>query len=373
MVSSAVDRAYSYRSFRPLSSIHRAVEAARPDLVVPCDDLATAHLHLMAREDSYGSHVSSTTATLLRRSLGSPANYSITDSRHEFLAMARAEGLLVPNSAPAPGLPALNHWMRESGLPAVLKKDRTSGGEGVRIVKTQLQGQRAFLELASRRLTSNTMKRILVDRDRTALASLFRRGQPIVSIQQFVSGQDANVAVACWQGEVLAQVTAAVLKTRGPTGPAAVIRMIENSQTSAAVKKIVRRLGLSGFAGFDFIIEPHTGKAFLIEINPRATQTCHLQLGVGRDLPAALCAAVSESSVPTRPSITARRTIVLWPHISDDRLPSDLAQPAYFDTPSGDPEVLRLYGQNKRFTFSGAVKTLWNRRGKRKPSAPAFG
>jgi len=327
----------------------------------------------MAREDGYGSSVSRATATLLRRSLGSPANYSITDSRHEFLAMARAEGVLVPNSAQAPGLPALHNWMRENGIPAVLKKDRTSGGEGVRIVNTQPQGHRAFRELASRRLTSSTIKRILVDRDRTALASVLRRGQPMLSIQQFVSGQDANVAVACWQGEVLAQITAAVLKTRNPTGPAAVIRLIENSQTSAAVKKIVRCLGLSGFAGFDFIIEPRTGNAFLIEINPRATQTCHLQLGAGRDLVAALCAAVSEFPAPSRPSVTARRTIVLWPHIPYDRLPSDLAQRAHFDTPSGDPEVLRLYGQNKRFTLSGVMKSLWNRRGKRKPSAPAFG
>src|SRR5207244_12376427 len=42
-VSSAVRRTYLYRSFRPLSSIDAAIEAADPDLVVPCDDLATAH------------------------------------------------------------------------------------------------------------------------------------------------------------------------------------------------------------------------------------------------------------------------------------------------------------------------------------------
>jgi hypothetical protein len=364
MVSSAVHRTHPYGSFRPLSSFNVAIEAADPDLVVPCDDLATAHLHAMVREGRHGFSVSSATAALLRRSLGSPASYSTADSRQEFLSIAREEGLLVPNSALTPGLGALNNWLRESGTPAVLKKDCTSGGEGVRIVKTHLQARRAFHELASRRPTSSTLKRILVDRDRTCLASLLCGKQPLVSVHQFVSGQDANVAVACWQGDVLAEITAIALKTRSPKGPAAIIRLIENSHTSAAVKKIVRRLGLSGFAGFDFVIEYHTGKAFLIEINPRATQTCHLQLGLGRDLPAALCAAVSKFPVPSRPSVTARQTIVLWPHIPNDQLPANFAQRAYFDTPSGDPEVLRLYGTKKRFSFSNAMRSLLNRRGK---------
>jgi len=257
-------------------------------------------------------------------------------------------------------------------MPAVLKKDCTSGGEGVRITKTLPQARRAFRELASRGPTVNTLKRILADRDRTALASLLRSGQPTLSAQQFVSGQDANVAVACWQGEVLAEITSIVLTTRSPKAPAAVIRLIENSQMSAAVKKIARRLGLSGFAGFDFVIERHTGKAFLIEINPRATQTSHLQLGLGHDLAAALYATLAAAPLPIRSSVTSRDTIVLWPHISNDRLPPDLVHRAYFDTPSGDPEVLQFYGQSKRFTLSGVMKSLWNPRAKRKPPTHAF-
>jgi predicted ATP-grasp superfamily ATP-dependent carboligase len=128
---------------------------------------------------------------------------------------------------------------------------------------------------------------------------------------------------------------------------------------STAVKKIVRRLGLSGFAGFDFVIEHSTGKPFLIEINPRATQTSHLQLGIRGDLAAALCAAVSGSPMPNRPSVTAREAIVLWPHISEDLLPANLMQSLYFDTPSNDPEVVRLYGSAKRSTLSAAMKSLW--------------
>ena len=360
-VSSAVHRTYLYRGFRPLLSIDAAIEAADPDLVVPCDDLATAHLHaIYERESSYGSPPGSGIPGLLVRSLGSSASYSIIDSRQVFLALAREEGVLVPNSALTPELSAVDSWILESGLPAVLKTDCTSGGEGVRIVKTRRQAHRAFRELVSRRPTALTFKRILMDGDSTSFARLFRRGRPLVSVQQFVAGQDANVALACWQGEVLAQITAIVLKTRSPKGPAAVIRLIENSQMSAAVKTIVRRLGLSGFAGFDFVIEDRTGKAFLIEINPRATQTCHLQLGMRRDLTAALCASVSGSPMAKRPSITAHHMIVLWPHVSENLLPAHLVEKAYFDTPRHDPEVVRLYGSSKRFTLSNAMKSLWN-------------
>ena len=359
-VSSAVRRTYLYRSFRPLSSIDAAIEAADPDLVVPCDDLATAHLHaIYERESRNGSSPGSGTAALLVRSLGSPASYSIIDSRQEFLALAREEGVLVPNSASIPELSALDGWIHASGVPAVLKMDCTSGGEGVRIVETRHQAHRAFRELVSRQPTAQTFKRILIDGDTAPVARLLRRERPQVSVQQFIVGQDANLALACWQGEVLAQIAAIVLKTRSPKGPAAVIRLIENSQMSAAGKKIVRRLGLSGFAGFDFVIEDRTGKAFLIEINPRATQTCHLQLGMRRNLSAALCASVSGSPMAKSPSVTALHTIVLWPHVSENLLPARLVERAYFDTPRDDPEVVRLYGSRKRFTLSNAMKSLW--------------
>jgi Carbamoyl-phosphate synthase L chain, ATP binding domain len=361
-VSSAVERAHRYSSFRPTHSIKAAIDAAKPELVLPCDDLATAHLHaIYERESRNGLSRSSATVELLVRSMGSPAGYSIIDSRQRFLTMAREEGVLVPNSAPAPVLSSLDTWMRENGVPAVLKRDCTSGGEGVQIVETPEQARRAFRRLASRRPTAAIFKRVLIDRDNTPLARLLRLEQPEVSVQQFVAGQDANIVVACWQGEVLAQIAATVLRTRGPKAPAAVIRLVENRDMSSAVKKIVRRLALSGFAGFDFVIEDGTNKPFLIEINPRATQASHLQLGIGRDLGAALVASLSGRRPARRPAVTKRDTIVLWPHVPEDLLPPELVEKAFFDAPLNDPEVVRLYvSSRKRFTLFNAMKSLWN-------------
>ena len=43
-VSRYVGRAYAYRPLRPNSSFAEAIAAAKPDLIVPCDDRAVAHL-----------------------------------------------------------------------------------------------------------------------------------------------------------------------------------------------------------------------------------------------------------------------------------------------------------------------------------------
>ena len=71
-----------------------------------------------------------------------------------------------------------------------------------------------------------------------------------------------------------------VLNEDNSEGSASVRRFIHNPEISdLTVKKMVSRLGLSGLVGFDFILEERTGRPHLIELNARATQTCHLRLG----------------------------------------------------------------------------------------------
>ena len=48
----------------------------------------------------------------------------------------------------------------------------------------------------------------------------------------------------------------------------------------AAAEKMVSRLNLSGIHGFDLMLETQTNQAYLIEINPRATQVGHLTFGL---------------------------------------------------------------------------------------------
>ena len=82
------------------------------------------------------------------------------------------------------------------------------------------------------------------------------------------------------------------------------MRLIDHPEMAVAVEKMVRRLNLSGLLGFDFMVDAGNGDAFLIEINPRITQVGHIALGTGRDLPAALFAAMSGVSVPSAVKVT---------------------------------------------------------------------
>jgi hypothetical protein len=81
----------------------------------------------------------------------------------------------------------------------------------------------------------------------------------------------------------------------------------------------------------------------LIEINPRATQVGHLVLGAGRDLPAALCAALTGVAETPAPRVTANDTIALFPQewTRDPRSP--FLQSAYHDVPWDEPELLSTF------------------------------
>jgi predicted ATP-grasp superfamily ATP-dependent carboligase len=148
---------------------------------------------------------------------------------------------------------------------------------------------------------ARAVKRALVDHDKTLLWPSLLRRQFVVNAQEFVAGREATSAVACWRGAVLASLHFEVINKRDSAGPSSVVRLVENSEMSFAAEKMVRRLNLSGLHGFDFMLEARTGNAHLIEINPRATQVGHLALGPGRDLPAALYAALSGLALHAAP------------------------------------------------------------------------
>src|SRR5580692_686254 len=96
-----------------------------------------------------------------------------------------------------------------------------------------------------------------------------------------------------------------------------------------AAQAIVERLGVTGFLGFDFILEEATQKAFLIEINPRATPTCHLSLGAGHDLCAAFAEVITGREAPIRPKVKSKRLVIFRVG-----MPAGLPDDFYSDAPS---------------------------------------
>ena len=330
-------RAYDYRGLTPLASFAHAISETKPDLIVPGDDLATLHLHrLHQREKRDGE-----TAALIERSLGKAESFPVVYERSKFIELAREEGIRAPKTEVIANVQNLKQWLDRMGFPTVLKSNGTSGGDGVRVIHSLEEAERAFQELQDPPLFARALKRALLDQNKTLLWPALLRRRSVVNAQEFVAGREATSAVACWQGTVLSSLHFEVLKKRDSAGPSSVLRLIENAEMSAAAEKMARRLKLSGLHGFDFMLEAHTENAHLIEINPRATQVGHLTLGPGRDLPAALCAAVSGEAVQVAPKVTENDTIALFPQewIRDPE--SEFLQSGYHDVPWEEPELLR--------------------------------
>ena len=313
----AVSEAQTYHGLAPLFSLARAIARTQPDFIVPGDDLATHHLHrLYAREQHAqrsGKAGSAAVCALIERSLGKPEGFPVVGARAAFMNLAREAGIRVPLTQVISDLEELREWVGRTGLPTVLKADGTSGGDGVRVAATLAEAERFFAQLQAPPLLARAVKRAVVDQDKTLIWPSLLRRRPVVSAQAFVAGQEATSTIVCWEGAVLASLHFAVVNKASAKGHATAVRLIENAEMSAAVEGMVRRLGLSGLYGFDFMLEAETGNAYLIEINPRSTQVGHLSLGPGRDLPAALYAALSGAAPQPASKITENDTIALFP------------------------------------------------------------
>lgn len=345
----AAQRIHGYHGLRPLTSFASAITAASPDLVVPGDDLSARHLHELYRQTRDRQGSGADFCSLIERSLGAPESFPILFARTRFMKLAQQEGVCAPQTEVITGCDDLRRWADRVGFPIVLKSDGTSGGDGVRIVHTIEEAQRAFRTLAAPPLLPRAVKRTIFDRDSTLLWPSLLRRQAVVNAQAFVPGREATSTVACWDGTVLAGLHFEVVKKAKSTGHATVLRWIENVEMSRAAERIVRRLKLSGLHGLDFMIEAQTGKAHLIEINPRSTQVGHLALGPGRDLGAALYAAVSQQeAVRPAPKVTEIDTIALFPQEWTRDPASPFLCSGYHDVPWQTPDLVRACALSHR-------------------------
>jgi ATP-grasp domain len=339
--TSAVVRTTTYNPLAPLSSFRRALERPEQDLVVPCDDLAAKHLHELYSEEVRSGRPLSPLAGLLKRSLGDPTAIALVAARGSLIDIARVEKISVPETASLGALGELHNWIDKNGLPAVVKADGTAAGKGVRVVRTRREAELAFLNLKSPPVALWVAKRALIDGDLTQILPFLSRTKSFLCAQRFIPGRDATASIACWEGRLVANINCEVLKVVKPNGPASVVRLIENPQMSEAAAKLARRLNLSGLYGLDFKID-HLGIAYLIEMNPRATQSSHLRLGPSRDLVGALVGAMRREPIDeVKNAPTASPVIALFPNEWQSDPASAFLGTAYHDVPWSEPELVR--------------------------------
>lgn len=342
LVTHAIRRTHAYQPLAPLRSLRAAIHTSHPDFVVPCDDLAMKHLHRMYEAASPPvGELSRKMRNLIEFSLGEPAGYSIVESRDRFMSLVNEEGVRAPETKTVSSVEEVTHWLSKFGLPAVLKADGTSGGEGVRIVHSAAAAVRAYELLRAPVSSLVVAKRAVLDRDWTDVTPWLARNERTVSFQSFVPGPDANIAIASWRGSILSSISVEVLQAWRPKGPATIVRVIDNAEMYRIAEKLLRALKFSGLCGIDFLINRSTGNAYLIEMNARATQTSALPLSNGTDIIASLSSAIRGEPISKRPVCDVGETFALFPLAWQGDTSSDLFRSARHDIPWSERELVR--------------------------------
>jgi len=327
-VSRYLSRAHGYSALRGRASFSAAICDSEPDLIVPCDDRAVTHLLALAA-------TMPEIAPLLERSMGDMASYPVMMTRSQAIAAARDEGITAPLSLAVADEAELERALDVTGLPAVLKTDGSWGGDNVAVVPTVEEARLALRRLRRASSPLRKLTRAVLRKDAHFLRAVATPAAVRVHVQGFVRGEPATSAFACRDGEVLAALHMDVVAWQGATGPASLIRRTDCAAMDGAARKIARRFRLSGLHGLDFMRDEE-GVSHLIEINPRATQICHLALS-GCDLAAAL---VGEAA---RPAITDKPLIALFPQAWVGNAAGPNAPEAFLDVPWDDPATLEAW------------------------------
>jgi ATP-grasp domain-containing protein len=334
----AVQRTFRYNGFHPLESLSAAIEAIDPDIIVPSCDRSVAHLHELYRQAKAQGIAKQKTVSLIERSLGLPTSHSIVSSRYELLALAREEGIRVPNTIQVNGDESLERWRAEEAFPWILKADGTWGGGGVRVIQSFEDVERSLSQLTHMTRFTRAIKRFFVNRDPFGLREWWNRSKHAIIAQSYIQGRPANCTVVCWKGRVLAGIGVEVARSEGVTGPANVVCIVENRGMMRAAEKLASRLGMSGFFGLDFMIEEDSNKEYLIEMNPRLAPPCHLRLGGGHDLVGALWSELTSQPLPAAPPVMENQLVAYFPH--GVKNPSHLPTGCIQDIPKDEPELV---------------------------------
>jgi hypothetical protein len=339
-----VQRTYVHPVGGAAAALRKEIEASACDLLVAGDDRAAAHLRqlhaIAAGEDGQGLRA------LIERSLGASEHYALHASRARLMIAAREAGLRAPLTSVVDDPADLARFFAENGAPAVLKADGSWGGSGVAFAKDVKEAISAFNRLAAPPSVVRVLKRRLMDGETLDAWPWRRRQRRAVSVQAYVPGRPANVAVACWEGVVLAQTTLEAVRTSTPSGPATVVRRIDHPEISQVSRRLVEALGLSGLCGFDFVLD-NDGAAHLIELNARATPTAHLASLEGPSPTDFLIARAANRRVIPSDLAAAFQAkpgelIALFPQEIQRDPTSSFIETARHDLPTRSPELIAL-------------------------------
>jgi len=320
-------------------SIIRAIDRWSPDLLVCTDDPAVRQLQVLhERTAPCVDKAARRICDLIERSIGPPISFPATRSKSNFLALAELEGLRCPKTIVVPASRTFES-PAELTYPVVVKGDHSDGGRCVRIVNRNSDLRSVAWELQ----TPNTWRgRRLVGAilGSEAFSTLTLPLRRTISLQENVAGRPSNRAVICWKGKVLAGISVEAVEVTYEHGPASVVKLIDHLEMAMVCERMVKRLCLSGFVGFDFILDS-ANRAWLLEMNPRVTPICHFSLADGRNLAGTLYTQMTGQVPRSKLAPIDRDLIALFPNEIDRTQSSDYLASCYHDVPWEEPALVR--------------------------------
>lgn len=304
---------FRYRSRTSLASIESAITAWSPDVIVCADDVAVRALCSLYFKASktLDQLNSKKLMNLIELSLGSCYGAVTAMSKSEVLSSAKSLEIACPRTMVLSDKLALAREENGVAFPIIIKTDDASGGLGTRLANNRLELRAAMVELLLPYNWPLPLKRFLGRCFRWAFFYWPARWPRKISMQRYVVGRPCNRAVICWKGKVLAGITVDVLATSYEFGPATLVKVIDHPRVTEVAEKIVAKLGLSGFLGFDFILDPENN-ALLLEVNPRATPICHICAN-GNDLAGALFVQMTGMRPKAVYHLVHQNTFTLFP------------------------------------------------------------
>jgi glutathione synthase/RimK-type ligase-like ATP-grasp enzyme len=354
---------FTYHIRPQLKSIVRAIDRSSPDLLVCADDLAvrelqTLHQRTAASADKARRNISK----LIELSLGPATSFPATRSKSDFLALTEIEGLRSPRTIVIPAARTFESVPAQLTYPIVVKADQSYGGICVRFANTDADVRAAVWELQTPPTWRNIFRRffgaVLRWKGIHPLRLPLRR---TISLQQYILGRPSNRAVICWKGKVLAGISVEAVEVTDESAPASVVRLIDHSEMTIAAEHMVKRLELSGFVGFDFVLDS-CNQAWMIELNPRVTPICHFRLADGTNLAGSLYTQMMGLRPRSTPATISRGLIALFPNEVVRSPSGEYLQSCQHDVPWNEPElVCSLLDQALRVGISRRLRTFLER------------
>jgi hypothetical protein len=330
---------------RVLAALTKAIRDWQPSILIPGDEPAVRFLHRTALLSRGGGiDVPSEVVSLIARSLGDPGAYTTLTNKRATSELAASLGLRTPRQARVNRLDDARHFAAEVGWPVVLKQPLGYSGRGVSICRNEQDLAAAYRRftspIGSHRRLENVYRSLIGD----TLGLAWHPTGGAVDIQQHVAGQPGMYNLVAVGGRTIAGFAARAERINPePSGPSTVVRLIDHEEMRHTAESFTTRAGISGFAGFDFVLRGDDGAAYLLECNPRPTPTVHLGNYFGVDLCRALFEHMSDGDAGRARTTQRGDTVALFPQEWSRDPDSPFLQSAYHDVPWDDPALLRAY------------------------------